>query len=210
MDRPSRSAAAPVTDEPTPAAPARAMPLPSSARRLSRPLPATGPSATLRRHGVANAHGPLSRTAGVLAPIRPDVSPTGALAPADLACCSKVAVNRWCAEGFSAAVRLRLLKSQCNEWGSVADLPGVGPAYRDASYPARARQKSSPRRCRRAASRTFRAPCGSPPRSAHWGGNLSRQCHGLQASISATEWVMLPTARRSGGSAGSALDPTSR
>src|SRR5207237_2719492 len=38
------------------------------------------------------------------------------------------------------------------------------------------------------------------------GGNLSRQCHGLQASINATEWVMLPTARRSGGSAGSALE----
>src|SRR5712692_10249777 len=38
------------------------------------------------------------------------------------------------------------------------------------------------------------------------GGNLSRQCHGLQALISATEWVMLPTARRSGGSAGSALE----
>src|SRR5579862_7522853 len=38
------------------------------------------------------------------------------------------------------------------------------------------------------------------------GGNFSRQCHGLQALISATEWVKLPTARRSGGSAGSALE----
>ena len=38
------------------------------------------------------------------------------------------------------------------------------------------------------------------------GGNLSRQCHGLQALISATEWVMSPAARRSGGSAGSALE----
>src|SRR5579883_3307515 len=38
------------------------------------------------------------------------------------------------------------------------------------------------------------------------GGNLSRQCHGLQALISATEWVKSPTARRSGGSAGSALE----
>src|SRR6185436_12114536 len=37
-------------------------------------------------------------------------------------------------------------------------------------------------------------------------GNLSRQCHGLQALISATECVMLPAARRSGGSAGSALE----
>src|SRR5436305_172753 len=38
------------------------------------------------------------------------------------------------------------------------------------------------------------------------GGNLSRQCQGLQALISATEWVMSPAARRSGGSAGSALE----
>src|SRR3954454_3677351 len=37
-------------------------------------------------------------------------------------------------------------------------------------------------------------------------GNLSRQCHGLQALISATECVMLPAARRSGGSAGSPLE----
>jgi len=36
--------------------------------------------------------------------------------------------------------------------------------------------------------------------------NSSRQCQGLQALISATEWVMSPTLRRSGGIAGSALE----
>src|SRR5207245_10162062 len=38
------------------------------------------------------------------------------------------------------------------------------------------------------------------------GGNCSRQCQGLQALISATEWVMSPALRRSGGIAGSALE----
>src|ERR1700685_4304396 len=38
------------------------------------------------------------------------------------------------------------------------------------------------------------------------GGNFSRQCHGLQALISATECVKSPAARRSGGIAGSALE----
>jgi hypothetical protein len=36
-------------------------------------------------------------------------------------------------------------------------------------------------------------------------GNCSRQCQGLQALIRATEWVMSPDLRRSGGIAGSAL-----
>src|SRR5688572_30377643 len=38
------------------------------------------------------------------------------------------------------------------------------------------------------------------------GGNSSFQWNGLQALISATEWVMLPALRRSGGIAGSALE----
>src|SRR5882672_1624507 len=36
------------------------------------------------------------------------------------------------------------------------------------------------------------------------GGNLSRQCQGLQALMTATEWVMSPTARFSGDSRASA------
>ena len=36
-------------------------------------------------------------------------------------------------------------------------------------------------------------------------GNCSRQCQGLQALIRATEWVVSPDLRRSGGIAGSAL-----
>src|SRR5262249_45733280 len=38
------------------------------------------------------------------------------------------------------------------------------------------------------------------------GANSSRQCQGLQALMSATECVMSPTLRRSGGIAGSALE----
>src|SRR5215471_14702282 len=38
------------------------------------------------------------------------------------------------------------------------------------------------------------------------GGNCSRQCHGLQALISATECVMSPALRRPGGIAGSAFE----
>src|SRR5439155_3087037 len=38
------------------------------------------------------------------------------------------------------------------------------------------------------------------------GGNSSRQCQGLHALISATEWVRSPTLRRAGGIAGSAFE----
>src|SRR5215831_19589345 len=87
--------------------------------------------------------------------------------------------------------RLRRIQRRCNEWGRDLDLvlnrhPLPLPSSSQPNF-----------------SRALRATSGL---GALVGGNLSRQRHGLQASINATEWVMSPTARRSGGSAGSALE----
>src|SRR5215467_6132500 len=93
-------------------------------------------------------------------------------------------------------VRLRRFQRRCNEWGRDVDLP-PSPIVLN-RHPPPLPSSSQPN-----FSRALRATSGL---GALVGGNLSRQRHGLQASISATEWVMSPTARRSGGSAGSALE----
>src|SRR5262245_65886040 len=80
---------------------------------------------------------------------------------------------------------------RCNAWGRDVDLL-------EGHHPLPLPSSSQPN-----FSRALRATSGL---GALVAGNLSRQRHGLQASISATEWVMSPVGRRSGGSAGSALE----